>query len=137
MGSVNDEDREVDALVCLTDEYSFGLFILTEPKHSMMRIFKSANEELIRSADLIYAERIRYGIVQSFSRFSPQRDGNIFVITRQKKQKMTVISLFTIVRRCRSLHWKCVLMTAQISLLTVYGRAILDGSKPWMGSSTI
>lgn len=72
MGSVNDEDREVDALVCLTDEYSFGLFILTEPAFYDEDI-QSANEELIRSADLIYAERNDMAYTEFFQVLTPER----------------------------------------------------------------
>ena len=72
MGSVNDEDREVDALVCLTDEYSFGLFILTEPAFYDEDI-QSANEELIRSADLIYAERNDMAYTELFQVLTPER----------------------------------------------------------------
>lgn len=71
-GSINDEDREIDALVCLTDDYSFGLFILTEPKDYDDNI-KKANVELIKTADLIYAERIDMASTEFFQVLTPER----------------------------------------------------------------
>ena len=55
--ALNEDPRDVDALVCQTDDYTFGLLILTPPDY-YDDAAKAAADQLIASADLIYAERI-------------------------------------------------------------------------------
>lgn len=49
--SINEEDKNVDALVCQTDDFTFGLFILT-PSSDYDKAVKKAAADLIKSAEL-------------------------------------------------------------------------------------
>lgn len=70
--SVNEEEENVDALVCQTDDYTFGLFILT-PSDAYDKATEKAAEELIRSVDFIYAERTDMAMTDHFQVLTPQR----------------------------------------------------------------
>ncbi len=70
--SVNEEEKNVDALVCQTDDYTFGLFILT-PSDAYDKATEKAAEELIRSVDFIYAERTDMAMTDHFQVLTPQR----------------------------------------------------------------
>lgn len=54
---VNEEEKNVDALVCQTDDYTFGLFVLT-PSDTYDKAAEKEATELIKSIDFVYAERV-------------------------------------------------------------------------------
>ena len=70
--SVNEEDKNVDALVCQTDDYTFGLFILT-PSDTYDKAAEKAAAELIKSVNFIYAERIDMAMTDHFQVLTPER----------------------------------------------------------------
>ena len=70
--SVNEEPRTVDALVCATDDYSFGIFALT-PSGDYDDAAAKAADELFTSADLIYAERIDMALTDYFQVLTPEK----------------------------------------------------------------
>lgn len=70
--SVNEEDKNVDALVCQTDDHTFGLFILT-PSDTYDKAAEKAATELIKSVDFIYAERIDMAMTDHFQVLTPER----------------------------------------------------------------
>lgn len=70
--ALNEDTRDVDALVCQTDDYTFGLLILTPPDY-YDDAAKAAADQLIASADLIYAERIDLAQTDYFDVLTPER----------------------------------------------------------------
>ena len=70
--ALNEDTRDVDALVCQTDDYTFGLLILTPPGY-YDDAAKAAADQLIASADLIYAERIDLAQTDYFDVLTPER----------------------------------------------------------------
>lgn len=70
--ALNEDTREVDALVCQTDDYTFGLLVLTPPD-AYNDEAKEAAEYLIASADLIYAGRIDFAQTDYFQVLLPER----------------------------------------------------------------
>ena len=70
--ALNEDTRDVDALVCQTDDYTFGLLILTPPDY-YDDAAKAAADQLIASADLIYAERIDLAQTAYFDVLTPER----------------------------------------------------------------
>lgn len=70
--ALNEDTRDVDALVCQTDDYTFGLLILTPPDY-YDDAAKAAADQLIASADLIYAERIDLAQTDYFQVLTPER----------------------------------------------------------------
>ena len=70
--SDNEEDKNVDALVCQTDDYTFGLFILT-PSDTYDKAAEKAAAELIKSVNFIYAERIDMAMTDHFQVLTPER----------------------------------------------------------------
>lgn len=54
---VNEEEKNVDALVCQTDDYTFGLFVLT-PSDTYDKAAEKEATELIKSIDFGYTERV-------------------------------------------------------------------------------
>ena len=70
--ALNEDTRDVDALVCQTDDYTFGLLILTPPDY-YDDTAKAAADQLIASADLIYAERIDLAQTDYFQVLTPER----------------------------------------------------------------
>ena len=70
--SINEEDKNVDALVCQTDDFTFGLFILT-PSSDYDKAAKKAAADLIKSAELFYAERVDMAMTDYFQVLTPER----------------------------------------------------------------
>lgn len=70
--SVNEEEKNVDALVCQTDDHTFGLFILT-PSDTYDKATEKAATELIKSVDFIYAERVDMAMTDHFQVLTPER----------------------------------------------------------------
>ena len=70
--ALNEDTRDVDALVCQTDDYTFGLLILTPPDY-YDDAAKAAADQLIASADLIYADRIDLAQTDYFDVLTPER----------------------------------------------------------------
>ena len=70
--ALNEDTRDVDALVCQTDDHTFGLLILTPPDY-YDDAAKAAADQLIASADLIYAERIDLAQTDYFDVLTPER----------------------------------------------------------------
>lgn len=70
--ALNEDTRDVDTLVCQTDDYTFGLLILTPPDY-YDDAAKAAADQLIASADLIYAERIDLAQTDYFDVLTPER----------------------------------------------------------------
>lgn len=69
--SINEEPTIIDALVCHTDDYLFGLFILTA-NDTYEETDKSICNELFSSAQLIYAERIDMAQTDYFQVLTPE-----------------------------------------------------------------
>ena len=70
--ALNEDTRDVDALVCQTDDYTFGLLILTPPDY-YDDAAKAAADQMIASADLIDAERIDLAQTDYFDVLTPER----------------------------------------------------------------
>ena len=70
--AVNEEEKNVDALVCQTDDYTFGLFILT-PSDTYDKTAEKAAAELIKSIDFIYAESVDMAMTDYFQVLTPER----------------------------------------------------------------
>ena len=70
--AVNEEEKNVDALVCQTDDYTFGLFILT-PSDTYDKAAEKEAAELIKSIDFIYAEYIDMAMTDYFQVLTPER----------------------------------------------------------------
>ena len=69
---VNEEEKNVDALVCQTDDYTFGLFILT-PSDTYDKAAEKEAAELIKSIDFVYAERVDMAMTDYFQVLTPER----------------------------------------------------------------
>ena len=70
--AVNEEEKNVDALVCQTDDYTFGLFILT-PSDTYDKVAEKKATELIKSIDFIYAESVDMAMTDYFQVLTPER----------------------------------------------------------------
>ena len=70
--AVNEEEKNVDALVCQTDDYTFGLFILT-PSDAYDKVAEKKATELIKSIDFIYAESVDMAMTDYFQVLTPER----------------------------------------------------------------
>ena len=70
--AVNEEEQNVDALVCQTDDYTFGLFILT-PSNTYDKAAEKKAAELIKSIDFVYAERVDMAMTDYFQVLTPER----------------------------------------------------------------
>ena len=70
--AVNEEEKNVDALVCQTDDYTFGLFILT-PSNTYDRAAEKKATELIKSIDFVYAESVDMAMTDYFQVLTPER----------------------------------------------------------------
>ena len=70
--AVNEEEKNVDALVCQTDDYTFGLFILT-PSDTYDKAAEKEAAELIKSIDFIYAEYVDMAMTDYFQVLTPER----------------------------------------------------------------
>lgn len=70
--AVNEEEKNVDALVCQTDDYTFGLFILT-PSDTYDKAAEKEAAELIKSIDFIYAEYVDMAMTNYFQVLTPER----------------------------------------------------------------
>lgn len=70
--ALNEDTRDVNALVCQTDDYTFGLLILTPPD-DYDDASKAVADQLISSADLIYAERLDLAQTDYFQVLTPER----------------------------------------------------------------
>ena len=70
--AVNEEEKNVDALVCQTDDYTFGLFILT-PSDTYDKVAEKKATELIKSIDFIYAESVDMAMTDYFQVPTPER----------------------------------------------------------------
>ena len=70
--AVNEEEKNVDALVCQTDDYTFGLFILT-PSDAYDKAAEKKATELIKSIDFIYAESVDMAMTDYFQVLTPER----------------------------------------------------------------
>ena len=70
--AVNEEEKNVDALVCQTDDYTFGLFILT-PSDTYDKTAEKKATELIKSIDFIYAESVDMAMTDYFQVLTPER----------------------------------------------------------------
>ena len=70
--AVNEEEQNVDALVCQTDDYTFGLFILT-PSDTYDKAAEKKAAELIKSIDFVYAERVDMAMTDYFQVLTPER----------------------------------------------------------------
>ena len=70
--SVNEEDKNVDALICQTDDFTFGLFILT-PSESYDKTAKKSADTLFKFAELLYAERVDMAMTDHFQVLTPER----------------------------------------------------------------
>ena len=70
--AVNEEEKNVDALVCQTDDYTFGLFILT-PSDTYDKAAEKEATELIKSIDFVYAERVDMAMTDYFQVLTPER----------------------------------------------------------------
>ena len=62
----------VDALACQTDDYTFGLFILT-PSDAYDKAAEKKATELIKSIDFIYAESVDMAMTDYFQVLTPER----------------------------------------------------------------
>ena len=69
---VNEEEKNVDALVCQTDDYTFGLFVLT-PSDTYDKAAEKEATELIKSIDFVYAERVDMAMTDYFQVLTPER----------------------------------------------------------------
>ena len=69
---VNEEEKNVDALVCQTDDYTFGLFVLT-PSDTYNKAAEKEATELIKSIDFVYAERVDMAMTDYFQVLTPER----------------------------------------------------------------
>ena len=70
--AVNEEEKNVDALVCQTDDYTFGLFILT-PSDTYDKAAEKEAAELIKSIDFVYAEYVDMAMTDYFQVLTPER----------------------------------------------------------------
>ena len=70
--AVNEEEKNVDALVCQTDDYTFGLFILT-PSDTYDKTAEKEAAELIKSIDFVYAENVDMAMTDYFQVLTPER----------------------------------------------------------------
>ena len=70
--AVNEEEKNVDALVCQTDDYTFGLFILT-PSDTYDKAAEKEATELIKSIDFVYAESVDMAMTDYFQVLTPER----------------------------------------------------------------
>lgn len=70
--TVNEEEKNVDALVCQTDDYTFGLFILT-PSDTYDKAAEKEAAELIKSIDFVYAENVDMAMTDYFQVLTPER----------------------------------------------------------------
>lgn len=70
--TVNEEEKNVDALVCQTDDYTFGLFILT-PSDTYDKAAEKEAVELIKSIDFVYAENVDMAMTDYFQVLTPER----------------------------------------------------------------
>ena len=70
--AVNEEEKNVDALVCQTDDYTFGLFILT-PSDTYDKVAEKAATELIKSIEFVYAEYVDMAMTDYFQVLTPER----------------------------------------------------------------
>ena len=70
--AVNEEEKNVDALVCQTDDYTFGLFILT-PSDTYDKAAEKKATELIKSIDFVYAESVDMAMTDYFQVLTPER----------------------------------------------------------------
>ena len=70
--AVNEEEKNVDALVCQTDDYTFGLFVLT-PSDTYDKAAEKEATELIKSIDFVYAERVDMAMTDYFQVLTPER----------------------------------------------------------------
>ena len=70
--AVNEEEKNVDALVCQTDDYTFGLFILT-PSDTYDKAAERKASELIKSIDFVYAESVDMAMTDYFQVLTPER----------------------------------------------------------------
>ena len=62
----------MDALVCQTDDYTFGLFILT-PSDTYDKTAEKEAAELINSIDFVYAENVDMAMTDYFQVLTPER----------------------------------------------------------------
>lgn len=69
---LNEDAQAVDALVCQTDEFTFGLFILT-PLDNYDKDTEKYATELIKSVNLVYAENIDMAMTDYFQVLTPER----------------------------------------------------------------
>ena len=67
-----EEEKNVDALVCQTDDYTFGLFVLT-PSDTYDKAAEKEATELIKSIDFVYAERVDMAMTDYFQVLTPER----------------------------------------------------------------
>ena len=70
--AVNEEEKNVDALVCQTDDYTFGLFVLT-PSDTYDKAAEKEAAELIKSIDFVYAENVDMAMTDYFQVLTPER----------------------------------------------------------------
>ena len=70
--AVNEEEKNVDALVCQTDDYTFELFILT-PSDTYDKTAEKEAAELIKSIDFVYAENVDMAMTDYFQVLTPER----------------------------------------------------------------
>ena len=70
--AVNEEEKNVDALVCQTDDYTFGLFILT-PSDTYDKAAEKAAAELTKSIEFVYAEYVDMAMTDYFQVLTPER----------------------------------------------------------------